>query len=260
MSSTRPVTVKELVLGPPPASPAVIVPVLGRTTAEVRGQVAGVAGLPVDLLEWRVDHLADLRDVVADLAAVRADVDRLTGRPLLATVRTAVEGGAAELTDTEYGTVISALARSGAADLLDVEHGRASAGEAIAAARASGLPVVLSAHDVVGTPSAEAMTDLLRAMRAAGGDVVKLAVTPHRTADVVALLEATATFAAEPGPPAITMAMGRLGVVTRLVGHLFGSVATFATAGRASAPGQPDLADLRAVLDAVARVTGPAGG
>jgi 3-dehydroquinate dehydratase-1 len=47
------------------------------------------------------------------------------------------------------------------------------------------------------------------------------------------------------------MAMGPLGVVSRLAGETFGSVLTFGTVGAASAPGQVDAARLRAALDLI---------
>ncbi|WP_345216064.1 type I 3-dehydroquinate dehydratase [Georgenia halophila] len=259
MSAIRSVKLPDLVLGEPSARPTVIVPVLGATAEEIASQVADFAGRDVDLVEWRVDHLAASADAGAVLDAATAVATRLGGRPLLATVRTAAEGGAADLSDREYARLVQALAGSGVVDMVDVEHGRESAVEAIAAARGAGVPVVVSAHDVVTTPPVEEMVDRLRAMQDSGADVVKLAVTPHSQADVLALLEATSTMHTEHARvPVITMAMGPLGMVTRLVGHLFGSAATFASAGRASAPGQPGLADLQSVLDAVARVTAPA--
>ena len=44
-----------------------------------------------------------------------------------------------------------------------------------------------------------------------------------------------------PSDPIITMAMGELGAVTRTAGALFGNAMTFASAGKASAPGQIDV-------------------
>ena len=49
----------------------------------------------------------------------------------------------------------------------------------------------------------------------------------------------------------ITMAMGDLGVLSRVLGHLYGSAATFAALTDASAPGQLPLPDLDALLSAI---------
>ena len=47
------------------------------------------------------------------------------------------------------------------------------------------------------------------------------------------------------------MAMGALGVISRLGGGVFGSAVTFGTAGRASAPGQTDAAELKRALELI---------
>lgn len=50
--------------------------------------------------------------------------------------------------------------------------------------------------------------------------------------------------------PLITMSMGELGMVTRLSGHLTGSVMTFGalTTEKASAPGQIPIKELKQIL------------
>ena len=69
---------------------------------------------------------------------------------------------------------------------------------------------------------------------------------------MLTLLAATRAYVGPGGRvPAITMAMGPLGVVSRLAGETFGSAVTFGTVGAASAPGQVDARALRAVLDLV---------
>ena len=49
--------------------------------------------------------------------------------------------------------------------------------------------------------------------------------------------------------PIITMSMGKLGLISRLCGEVFGSALTFGCAGQASAPGQIDAKELKAVLE-----------
>ena len=51
-----------------------------------------------------------------------------------------------------------------------------------------------------------------------------------------------------PHTPLNTKSMGALGAVTRVCGGAFGGIATFGTAGHASAPGQPDAGLLREML------------
>ncbi len=75
---------------------------------------------------------------------------------------------------------------------------------------------------------------------------------PESPRDVLTLLAATERYVTTKGVrPAITMAMGPLGLVTRLAGETFGSSVTFGAVGSRSAPGQIDATALRGVLDVI---------
>ena len=71
---------------------------------------------------------------------------------------------------------------------------------------------------------------------------------PKDLDDVLTLLATTRAASKTLHIPLISMAMGPLGAVTRLVGGVFGSSLTFAVGAAASAPGQVPIDDLRAVL------------
>jgi 3-dehydroquinate dehydratase-1 len=74
--------------------------------------------------------------------------------------------------------------------------------------------------------------------------------------DVLTLLAATAQADAKGRIPLISMAMGPLGSVTRMVGGVFGSSLSFAVGDTASAPGQIPIADLAAVYAVIRRARG----
>ena len=80
-------------------------------------------------------------------------------------------------------------------------------------------------------------------------DVAKMAVMPQSEKDVRMLLEATAEMKEQhPQTPVITMSMGKMVVLSRMAGELFGSALTFGTVGQASAPGQIDMTSLKHIL------------
>ena len=85
-------------------------------------------------------------------------------------------------------------------------------------------------------------------MKALGADLPKYAVMPRTPGDVLALLAATWEASSEIGP-VITMSMGELGKITRAEGGVFGSCLTFGAGLNASAPGQIDAENLRAILE-----------
>ncbi|NMR19470.1 type I 3-dehydroquinate dehydratase [Cellulomonas fimi] len=236
--------------------PRIIVPLTAADAAGLDAEVAAALDGGADLVEWRVDHFTSRGDVDAVAAQCRALADRLGAVPLLATVRTAAEGGATVVTDDEYLTLVRALCERGAARLVDVEYRQRAAATAIDLAHANGVLVVASNHDFEATPAEDDLVERLATMERMGADVAKVAVMPRSMLDVHTLLRATTVQFARARVPLITMSMGRLGLISRLSGQLFGSCATFATAGAASAPGQVPVADARAAFDLLRRLGG----
>jgi 3-dehydroquinate dehydratase-1 len=154
---------------------------------------------------------------------------------VLVTVRSQTEGG--HCPDDRYAEAVeAAIALRPAA--VDVEMGREEAGRLLAAASDAGVSTVVSAHAWEATPTAQELDAAFAVMAGSGADVVKIAVTPQSTADVLTLLGATARAAESLDVPVIGIAMGERGRVSRLCGGEFGSAATFATVGEGSAPGQ----------------------
>ena len=82
-----------------------------------------------------------------------------------------------------------------------------------------------------------------------GAHIAKAAVMPNSQRDVLVLLNATLKARTEALQiPIITMSMGKLGIVTRIAGGLFGSDITFAAGKEASSPGQIPIGKLRAAM------------
>ncbi len=241
-------TVRGLILGD--GTPKICVPLTAADREELERQVDRIMEGPFDLTEWRADFYRQTDDelwVEHALAFLRG---RLGDRPILFTFRTKEEGGERSIAMEEYETLSERAAGSGSADLVDIELNRGEERLRRMAERihAHGGKLVASFHDFAGTPSAEKIAILLTKMQELGADITKAAVMPQSEEDVLALLDASVLMKRQYADrPYITMAMGRLGAVSRLCGALTGSAVTFATAGKASAPGQLD-ADLVARL------------
>ncbi|MFD2392489.1 type I 3-dehydroquinate dehydratase [Dietzia aerolata] len=204
--------------------------------------------------EWRVDLYEPFTagsglDPAPAVAALERLAALLPDTALLVTFRTTAEGGTAEISGPAYLALLDAVAATGLACAVDVEYRHPMADQAIAAAQRHQTAVVASNHDFEGTPATEEIVTRLQAMEEAGADVAKIAVMPRSAGDVVRLLEATERRYRDAQIPLITMSMGGLGAVTRIGGGVFGSAATFATVGAASAPGQLPAAGVRAALE-----------
>lgn len=232
--------------------PKIVVPLMPRASSDVATAVAALHGQPVDVIEWRVDHVADPEHAAAVGVALRTE----TALPVLMTYRTDREGGRGTLVDADYAALLRRLLRLDLADAVDVEYRRdpAAVASVIDAAHATGLPVVASFHDFAATPDLESLLGTLQEQAAAGGDVLKIAVTPRSAQDVATLLAASATAASRfPRHPLISISMGSLGLVSRVAAETFGSCATFASVGESSAPGQLPAATLAPLLGLFAR-------
>lgn len=208
----------------------------------------------VDLVEFRLDHLA-APEPTAVAGMLPAVADAIKGKPLVITFRTKEEGGEKALTPAAYTALYEAVLASGAGDLFDVQsalldHPQVRAMQAHV--QGAGRRVILSSHDFHSTPSVAAMVQRLRHQQTLGGDICKIAVMPHDPADVLRLLEATWTMRHDHADrPVFTMAMGGVGTVSRLAGETFGSAISVGSVGTSSAPGQVEVAQLRATIDSV---------
>lgn len=229
-------------------------PIMASDAEGILREAAAVRALPIDVVEWRADQFAALRSGGEVRELLRALRTALGGLPLLFTIRTRAEGGSAALSAQEYLTLNELAAESGCADLVDVEAFGLDASAAVAhvdALHARGVCVVASRHDFDGTPEEKTMRGILTRLCESGADIVKLAVTPRREADVLALLSASVWARGALDRPFITISMGQLGAVSRVACSLTGSCLTFAAGEQASAPGQLGAAELRRMLDAL---------
>lgn len=263
--AARTVTVRGVQLGE--GRPEIIVPLTGADDAAVMAQVDAALPTGARILEWRTDLFAEHLDTSEHRAAVLELLPRIREalgeqRALLVTLRTAAEGGKRSLADSDLGELLEAVMRTGAADLVDVETARDAAivQRVVQAAGECGVLVVGSFHDFAGTPEEDRLVEVLRSQRRAGVDVPKIAVMPREPGDVLRLLQASLRVAADGSGPHIAISMGSLGTVSRVAAEVFGSAATFATAGssaaagssneeRGSAPGQLAVRDVQRMLE-----------
>lgn len=245
----KPLSIRGMTLGD--GAPKIAVPLVGRTRRALLAEAAAVAALPADVAEWRADCFEELTDETALLETLRALRETLGTRLLLFTIRTAREGGAADMGAERYAALTLLAAQSGCVDLADVELsvGESAARALIDGVHAAGCRVVGSRHDFAATPPRDAMLGHLREARRLGADVPKLAVMANSDADALALLNTAAAFRAEADRPYIAISMGRYGVLSRVACRLTGSCLTFGAAEQTSAPGQLPAGQLKELLD-----------
>lgn len=226
----------------------ICVPLCGKSIEELKQEIA-LLNSDIDMVEWRMDCFIantceDWIDVLQSIRPLMKDF------VLLATWRSEKEGGRQNC--TQYKELLTAVIYSGLVDMIDIELFQAeeTVKFLIAAAHEKGIAVVLSNHAINETPDTQAMMIRLQAMYKMNADIVKLAVMPKSINDVWRLLEVSSSFHEQYAQCyLVTMAMGKMGVISRICAELSGSIISFAALKEASAPGQLPCKQLKQLLD-----------
>lgn len=224
-------------------------PITGKTQEEIFDQAKAILAAGVDIVEWRIDWFQDIlnREKLTETGlALRTLMGEV---PILVTLRTKDEGGELACSSEMYREIYANVVEGGYADLIDVEimQPERSVEAIVTKAHAAGVYVVASNHDFHKTPDNAVMMARFGRMQRYDADIFKIAVMPVSKKDVVRLIEVTENASCF-DKPIITMAMSGLGLLTRLGGEIYGSAVTFGCVGKASAPGQIEVSQLKTVL------------
>lgn len=231
--------------------PLICVPIMQSSKEGIVCEAKRLAELRTDMIEWRVDAFENPLDQDA-IREVLKEMEPVIGNTILVfTFRSKQQGGLVQPGQKEISDIHQLAAESGVADLIDVEYfSSRHPKKEIAELQRMGAHVIASHHDFIQTPRRDIIQTVLEQMNAGGADIIKLALMPRSTGDVLVLLEETNAFHEEnPDRPVITMSMGPLGCISRVAGETFGSCITFGAGERMSAPGQLPMEDLKQVLD-----------
>ncbi|KAJ9514015.1 hypothetical protein QJQ45_021098, partial [Haematococcus lacustris] len=220
---------------------SICVSVTATTVESFIHEIEEVERAGADIVELRLDFIKDF-DTERDLARIMASCSR----PYIVTFRPQWEGG--QYTGPEPPRLATLkLAALRGAPHVDVEFKAAPLFFASRGEVPVSCKVILSSHNFAATPSGPQLQQLAADMHAAGADIVKIATMAQDisdTATVLALLD-------NPPVPTIALAMGERGLLTRILAAKYGAYLTFAALapGRESAPGQPNLQQLRQLFN-----------
>lgn len=248
---TKPVLIKHIKIGE--GMPKICVPLTGTSKTQVCREAEAAKEAGADLVEWRADFYEGLKDQDQVIAAAKELSQVLGEVPLLFTVRTEKEGGNSSMETEEYQELLKVVAASGAVDLFDVEalEEEEEKKTLIREIQERGGKVIASSHDFEKTDDWESLLERFSRLDKSGADILKMAVMPRSFEDVTRLMQVTNEETQRTEKPLIAMSMGNTGSISRIAGENFGSALTFATVGKASAPGQFPIKELRMMMDAL---------
>jgi len=203
-------------------------------------EIKKAASLGADLLEIRVDTFASLDD--GRLIASFEKLKKSSRLPILLTIRSEREGGQAKLADRERARLFESLIPF--ADLVDIELSSGRILKTVVdSAKKNKKRVIVSHHDFKGTPGDKKLKKITQSAREAGADIVKVASQVNSTRD----LRRLSSLLCSEGPM-IVIGMGPLGRASRVFFPMTGSLITYGSTTKSTAPGQMTLRELRAEL------------
>lgn len=248
------VKIKNVVLGD--GITKVCLPIIATIKEDILNEARDIVKLPVDIVEWRADFFEHVMNLDKVLEVLDELSDILDNKPVLFTFRTKAEGGEKYIDILYYKLLLGAVIKQGKAAAVDVElfMGDGVLEDIVAKAEEYDCIVIASNHDFDKTPDKSELISRLLSMKDKGAHISKIAVMPKCPEDVLTLLQATLdTKKAREDITLITMSMGQLGIISRLVGGTFCSAMTFGakTKELASAPGQIEVNELKNILSIV---------
>lgn len=244
------IKVKHITIGE--GTPKIIVPIMGDSESELLEEIEYIKELNPDVIEWRADAFKRVANYAAVKHMLSLIREKVPNTALLFTFRTEQEGGNCPMSLVDYFNLIKVVLDTKQVELIDMEllTDETMLREMMNHAKQQGVKIILSNHEFTYTPAKETLLFRLQKMASLGADIPKIAVMPETVKDLLTLLDVTQE-AKGSGLPVITMAMGKLGLLSRLSGEIFGSAATFAAGKHQSAPGQISVSQLREVQDII---------
>ncbi|MGF7001943.1 3-dehydroquinate dehydratase-1 [Lachnospiraceae bacterium PFB1-21] len=243
------IEVRELELGRGPAK--ICVPVVGKKKEEILATLEKCVAAEADLVELRIDHFENVRHI-EDVLELLGEAREILGEtPLIFTYRTIEEGGKGDMSVEEYCTLYQEILESKTVDLVDIEaFGMSGAvSQIMRSAREHAVMTILSNHNFRKTPKQEYIIERLGIMHHLGADICKVAYMPLEKGDVdrlkKAVIEADKRMK---NAPLVAIAMGDLGLESRIYPERFASCMTFASIGEESAPGQISIEEMKALM------------
>jgi 3-dehydroquinate dehydratase-1 len=194
----------------------------------------------VDLFEVRIDLIGDGWQALA----------RQLKKPWIACNRSADEGGRWRGNEAQRIEELLKAVELGA-DIIDIEHRTRNLTETIRLIKKK-AECLLSFHEMNGTPSLDSLKEVIHRQMDAGADICKVVTTAQSLEDNLTVLQLIADF---PETRIVSLAMGNLGGISRILCPLVGGDFTYASIdkGMESASGQITVRELRKLYEMVAR-------
>ncbi len=221
---------------------------IGNLTLGVRPLIAvpltdlGVTSLDTiqgaDIVELRIDMFSD--HTLSHIKTTFIHARNKFHAPIIATCRSKNEGGAVGMNeDTRYQVFETVVHVS---DAMDIEMNSDIANKVVHLAKSHEKISIASYHNFSETPSLHDLFKILKKGKHLDADIVKIAVMTKTRDDLRTINELTLK---NYDKGIVIIAMGELGMASRIFLPMIGSLFTFASLETQTAPGQLSVKEMK---------------
>jgi len=221
--------------------PRICVSLAAKNPSEIPAMIRKAEEAEADLIEIRLDYLnIDL----SDAANILEDLVREASIPMIATNRQYEQGGVRPQDENSRTQILIQAAEVGF-QYVDVELTVAKLKSLIEKIKSYGAKPIISFHDFEKTPSFHDMEEIVKSEIDMGAEVCKLITTAYNIEDNLECLLLARKMSR--ATKIVCFAMGRKGLISRVLSPVFGGYFTFASLrnGEKTAPGQLSIDDLK---------------
>ena len=223
--------------------PRICVSLAAKTPSEIPAMIRRAEEAEADLIEIRLDHLStDL----SDAARFFENLVKEASIPMIATNRQYEQGGLRPQAEDSRTQILIQAAEAGF-QYVDVELTTAKLESLVEKIKSYGVKPIISFHDFKKTPSFQDMEKIVGSEINVGAEICKLITTACNTEDNLKCLLLTRKISRL--AKIVCFAMGRKGLISRVLSPIFGGYFTFASLsnGAKTAPGQLSIDDLKSL-------------
>lgn len=221
----------------------VCISIPARSLKELCSMLREAEGLGADLIEIRLDYMG--ADLLENMPGLRETI-RTCSVPLIATNRHRGQGGVCVLDENLRIKSLLEAAEIGF-KYVDVELDTPGLRDVIGQIKARGAEVIVSHHIFTHTPPDRELREIVGRQIEAGADICKVATMARDPLDSIRCL--VFTYKMSRKVKLVCLAMGEMGLLSRVLAPAFGALFTYASLGKGfeTAPGQITIGEIKEI-------------
>ncbi|MBI5417105.1 lipid-A-disaccharide synthase [Candidatus Poribacteria bacterium] len=192
----------------------------------------------IDILELRVDMF---KEISTDYITQQFNLTKTHfDKPIIATIRDVSEGGCQEITDERKCELYKLIMPY--CDAIDIEvNSNELLKSVIPVYKKNNKIIICSYHNFKITPDENYLTEIISKAKKYNADITKIAVMANKKEDVSKIISFTIK---NKDINLVTISLGNIGLITRIINPILGSLLTYGFIGVPSAPGQIPALDI----------------